>query len=344
MSEPQGDFAALLKRLAAGERLSATDSAEAFGAMMRGAVSEPRMAAFLTALAVRGPSIEEISGAAKAMRAAMTAVKAPPSAIDVCGTGGDGRGTLNVSTAVAFVVAGCGVPVAKHGNRAMSSRTGAADVLESLGVPVTLDSNAAKQSLLRNNFVFLFAPAFHPAMKHVASVRRELGFRTLFNLLGPICNPARVKRQLMGVFAPEWLEPVAHVLKDLGAEKAFIVHGADGMDELTTTGETSIAILDKGTVRLMRVSPEDAGLPSAPLSALKGGSAEDNAKAIRDLLNGKKSAFRDIVLLNAAAALMVAGKASSFPEGVAQSEKSIDSGAARHVLEEAAATNVAAPT
>lgn len=344
MSEAQGDFAALLKRLAAGERLSANDSAEAFGAMMRGAVSEPRMAAFLTALAVRGPSIEEISGAAKAMRAAMTAVDAPPSAIDVCGTGGDGRGTLNVSTAVAFVVAGCGIPVAKHGNRAMSSRTGAADVLESLGVPVTLDTNAARQSLLRNNFVFLFAPAFHPAMKHVASVRRELGFRTLFNLLGPICNPARVKRQLMGVFAPEWLEPVAHVLKDLGAEKAFIVHGADGMDELTTTGETSIAILEKGAVRLTRVMPEDAGLPRASLSALKGGSAADNAKAIRELLNGTKSAFRDIVLLNAAAALMVADKVQTLTDGVAQAVKAIDTGAARNVLEKAMAKDHAPAT
>jgi anthranilate phosphoribosyltransferase len=342
MSETVGDFAALLKRLAAGETLSAKESANAFGAMMTGSISDPRVAAFLTALALRGANIAEISGAARAMRAAMTAVEAPSSAIDVCGTGGDGQGTLNVSTAVAFVVAGCGVPVAKHGNRAMSSRTGAADVLEALGVPVTQDAEAARLSLAQNNFVFLFAPAFHPAMKHVASVRRELGFRTLFNILGPICNPARVKRQLMGIYAPEWLEPVAHVLKDLGTEKAFIVNGADGMDELTTTGETSVAILEQGSVRLTRVAPEDAGLPRASLSSLKGGSAEDNAKAIRELLNGVKSAYRDIVLLNAAAALMVADKSSSLAEGVVLAARAIDTGAARNVLKQATAKDLAA--
>ena len=200
MSNALGDFAGLLKRLSTGERLSATESANAFGAMMAGTVSEMRMAAFLTALAVRGPSVAEIAGAARAMRAAMTTVAAPSGAIDVCGTGGDGHGTLNVSTAAAFVVAACGVLVAKHGNRAMSSRTGAADVLEVLGVPITLDAEAAAKSLAGPGFAFLFAPAYHPAMKHVAPVRRELGFRTVFNLLGPICNPARVKRQLIGIF------------------------------------------------------------------------------------------------------------------------------------------------
>jgi anthranilate phosphoribosyltransferase len=216
MSAPEGVFPELLKRVASGGLLSAAESADAFGAMIAGAVSEPRMAAFLTALSVRGPSIAEITGAARAMRAAMATVDAPPGAIDVCGTGGDGRGTLNVSTATAFVVAACGVPVAKHGNRAMSSRTGAADVLEALGVPVDLAADAARQSLLQSGFAFLFAPAYHPAMKHVGPVRRELGFRTVFNLLGPICNPARIRRQLIGIFSEEWLEPVAHVLRDLG--------------------------------------------------------------------------------------------------------------------------------
>jgi anthranilate phosphoribosyltransferase len=332
MSNPPGDFASFLKRLAAGEHLSAADSADAFGAMMAGSISEMRMASFLTALAVRGPSIAEITGAARAMRAAMTSVAAPKGAIDVCGTGGDGAGTLNVSTAAAFVVAACGVPVAKHGNRAMSSRTGAADVLEVLGVPIDLNAEAAGRSLTDPGFAFLFAPAYHPAMKNVGPVRRDLGFRTVFNLLGPICNPARVRRQLIGIFAPEWLEPVAHVLADLGTEKAWIVHSADGLDEMTTTAVTHVAILENGQVSLRDIVPEDAGLKRAQLSALKGGSAEDNARAIVDLFQGAKSAFRDIVLLNAAAALMVADKASSLKDGVARAGEAIDKGHAAATL------------
>ncbi len=332
MSDPPGDFASFLKRLAAGEHLTAADSAAAFAAMMAGSISEMRMASFLTALAVRGPSIAEITGAARAMRAAMTSVEAPNGAIDVCGTGGDGAGTLNVSTATAFVVAACGVPVAKHGNRAMSSRTGAADVLELLGVPIDLNAEAASSHLVDPGFAFLFAPAYHPAMKNVAPVRRELGFRTVFNLLGPICNPARVRRQLIGIFGQEWLEPVAHVLADLGTEKAWIVHGADGLDELTTTGVTHVAVLEKGAVSLRDITPEGAGLKRVQLSALKGGSAEDNARAIVDLFQGAKSAFRDIVLLNAAAALVVADKASSLKEGVARASEAIDKGHAAATL------------
>ena len=332
MSNSSGDFVSFLKRLAAGEHLSAADSAAAFAAMMAGSISEMRMASFLTALAVRGPSIAEIAGAARAMRAAMTSVEAPKGTIDVCGTGGDGAGTLNVSTAAAFVVAACGVPVAKHGNRAMSSRTGAADVLEALGVPIDLDAEAAGVSLADSGFAFLFAPAYHPAMKDVAPVRRELGFRTVFNLLGPICNPARVRRQLIGIFAPEWLEPVAHVLADLGTEKAWIVHGADGLDEMTTTAVTHVAILENGQVSLRDIAPEDAGLKRAQLSALKGGSAEDNARAIVDLFQGAKSAFRDIVLLNAGAALVVADKASSLKDGVARAGEAIDKGHAAATL------------
>jgi anthranilate phosphoribosyltransferase len=324
--------------------LSAVESADAFGAMMAGSVSEMRMAAFLTALAVRGPSVAEIAGAARAMRAAMTTVDAPAGAIDVCGTGGDGQGTLNVSTAAAFVIAACGVPVAKHGNRAMSSRTGAADVLEALGVPVALDAEAARENLFGPGFAFLFAPAYHPAMKHVGPVRRDLGFRTVFNLLGPICNPARVRRQLMGIFSAEWLEPVAHVLKDLGTEKAWVVHGEDGLDELTTTGITRVAILERGQVRLALVTPEDAGLPRTTLAALRGGTAEENARAIRDLFAGTRSAFRDIVLLNAAAALVVADKAVSLAEGAARAAKAIDSGAARKALEKSMTVNLAQAT
>jgi anthranilate phosphoribosyltransferase len=333
MSKTDLDFTAALKLLAAGDRLKADESAAAFGAMMAGEVSETRMAAFLTALQVRGPSVAEITGAARAMRAAMTAVEAPAGAIDVCGTGGDGMGTLNVSTAAAFVVAGCGVAVAKHGNRAMSSRTGAADVLESLGVPITLDAGAACASLMTSGFAFLFAPAFHPAMKHVGPVRRELGFRTVFNLLGPLCNPARVTRQLIGIFAEEWLEPVAHVLAELGAEKAWVVHGSDGLDELTTTGVTRVAVLDHGHVTRMEVAPEDAGLARAKLPALKGGTAEDNAAAIRALFDGHKSAYRDIVLLNAGASLVVADKAKTLAEGAALAAEAIDKGRAAAALE-----------
>lgn len=337
MSKSDADFAASLKRLAAGARLTGEEAAAAFGAMMAGSVSEMRMAAFLTALQVRGPTVPEIAGAARAMRDAMTTVEAPASAIDVCGTGGDGMGTLNVSTAAAFVVAGCGIAVAKHGNRAMSSRTGAADVLEALGVPITLDAAAARSCLAKPGFAFLFAPAFHPAMKHVAPVRRDLGFRTIFNLLGPLCNPARVKRQLIGIFAEEWLEPVAHVLAELGTEKAWVVHGSDGLDELTTTGVTRVAVLEHGHVTLNYISPEDAGLARAKLSALKGGTAEENAAAIRDLFAGARNAYRDIVLLNAGAALVVADRAKTIAEGVALAAESIDKGRAASALEQSRA-------
>ena len=335
MSDAQDEFGAILKRIAAGERLDAAQSASAFGAMMSGGVSEMRMAAFLTALAVRGPSVAEIAGAARAMRAAMTKVEAPGNAIDVCGTGGDGAGTLNVSTATAFVVAACGVAVAKHGNRAMSSRTGAADVLEALGVPINLNAEAARKSLMTPGFAFLFAPSYHPAMKNVAPVRRDLGFRTVFNLLGPICNPAAVRRQLIGIFAREWLEPVAHVLAELGTEKAWIVHGADGLDELSTTGPTRVAILEDGRVTMRDIVPEDAGIERTSLSALKGGTAEDNARAIRDLFSGAKGAFRGIVLLNAAAALIAAGQATNLKDGVAQAAEAIDKGRAAAALEQA---------
>jgi anthranilate phosphoribosyltransferase len=335
MSDAQDEFGAILKRIAAGERLNAKEAASAFGAMMSGGVGEVRMAAFLTALAVRGPSVTEIAGAARAMRAAMTKVEAPRNAIDVCGTGGDGAGTLNVSTATAFVVAACGIAVAKHGNRAMSSRTGAADVLEALGVPINLNAEAAAKSLIDPGFAFLFAPSYHPAMKNVAPVRRDLGFRTVFNLLGPICNPAGVRRQLIGIYAPEWLEPVARVLAELGTEKAWIVHGAGGLDELSTAGPTRVAILEDGRVTVRDVVPEDAGIARGSLAALKGGTAEENARAIRELLSGARGAFRNIVLLNAAAALVAAGAASDLKDGVARAAEAIDKGWAAAALEEA---------
>jgi anthranilate phosphoribosyltransferase len=333
MSKPEADFALLLKRVAGGKQLSATESATMFAAMMAGSVSEMRMASLLSVLALRGPTVAELTGAARAMREAMTPVTAPSGAMDVCGTGGDGAGTLNVSTAAAFVVAACGVPVAKHGNRAMSSRTGAADVLQELGVPIDNDAETAKRALIAPGFTFLFAPAYHPAMKHVAPVRRELGFRTVFNLLGPICNPAGVKRQLLGIFAEEWLEPVAHVLADLGTEKAWVVHGRDGLDELTTTGITRVAELEGGHVTMKEVTPEDAGLKRSSLAKLKGGDAQDNARAIREILAGAKNPFRDIVLMNAGAGLVVADKAATLAEGVELAAAAIDEGSAARVLE-----------
>ncbi|HEY1837201.1 MAG TPA: anthranilate phosphoribosyltransferase [Rhizomicrobium sp.] len=325
-------FAPILKRLVGGEMLDADSAAAAFGQIMSGQVGEAQMAAFLTALALRGAGDDEIVGAARAMRGAMTTIAAPPGAIDLCGTGGDGHGTLNVSTATTFVVAACGVAVAKHGNRSISSRTGAADVLEALGVKTDLPPQAAEAMLAETNFCFLFAPAYHPAMKHVAGVRRALGFRTIFNVLGPLCNPAKVKRQLLGVFARDFVLPVANVLEALGTAKAWVVHGGDGLDEMTTTGATHVAVLEHGKIAQRDVRPEDVGLPRATLSALAGGDAKQNADAIRTLLSGTKGAFRDITVLNAAAALVVADKADDLKAGAALAAEAIDSGKAKSVL------------
>jgi anthranilate phosphoribosyltransferase len=326
------DFSTVLQRLAVGEKLTQDASARAFATLMAGDVSPVRMSAFLTAFAVRDATTEEIVGAARAMRLAMRRIEAPDGAIDLCGTGGDGHGTLNVSTAAAFVVAACGVPVAKHGNRNMSSRTGTADVLEALGVRIDLEPQAAERCLREAGICFLFAQSYHPSMKHVAPIRRELGFRTIFNLLGPLSNPGGVRRQLLGVYSRDWLVPVAHVLAKLGAEKAWVVHGSDGLDEMTTTGVSHVAVLDDGKVTTMTVAPQDVGLEHASLAALKGGIAVDNADAIRKLLGGAKGAFRDIVILNAGAALVVADKARDLKDGIARAAQAIDSGAAANVL------------
>jgi len=299
---------------------------------MRGEVSEPRMAAFLTALAMRQPTVAEITGAVRAMRAAMTTVRAPEGAIDVCGTGGDGLATLNVSTATAFVVAGCGVPVAKHGNRSISSRTGAADVLEQLGVSTKLDAQQAEACLAETGFCFLFAPQFHPAMKYIASVRRELGFRTIFNLIGPLSNPAGVRRQLIGVFSRDWLEQLAQVLRNLGTESAWLVHSTDGMDEISGAATTEAVMLRNGQIARIMLAPEDAGLLRCPASAIAGGDAQENAAKIEKLLAGKRSAFRDVVVLNAAAALIVAEKAADLRTGTATAAEALDSGRANDVL------------
>jgi len=322
----------LLKRVVDGATLDEAESARAFDAIVTGQVSEDDLAAFLTAQADRKPTVAEIAGAARTMRAHMKTVQAPPGAIDLCGTGGDGHGTLNISTAVSFVVAGCGLAVAKHGNRSATSRSGAADVLEALGVRIDRTPQEAQAHLATTGLCFLFAPNYHPAMKHVAAVRKRLGRRTIFNLLGPISNPAGVKRQLIGVFAREWIAPIAQVLAALGTEAAWVVHGSDGLDELSTTGPSDVAMLADGAVSARTVSPEDAGLPRADLAALKGGDAAHNAAAIVHLLDGEAGPFRDIVLLNAAAALCVAGMATDLETGAASAASSIDGGQARAVL------------
>ncbi len=327
------DFRLFLDPVRRGESLSAEQSSEAFAAIMKGSVADGDLADFLLAQAQRGPTVAEIAGAARAMRANMVTIDAPPGAIDLCGTGGDGHGTLNISTAVSFVVAACGVPVAKHGNRNMSSRTGAADILETLGANVTLSPEAASACLREVGLCFLFAPHYHPAMKNVAPVRQRLGVRTIFNLLGPLCNPAGVRRQLLGVYTEEWLEPIARVLGELGTKKAWVVHGSDGMDEMTTTGVTHTAILENGEIQRRTVDPEEAGAPRSTLDALKGDDARYNAERLISMLEGKdRGAYRDIVVLNAAAALVIADKAPDLRAGAVLARVAIENSGALAVL------------
>ena len=327
------DFRLFLDPVRRGESLSAEQSSEAFAAIMKGSVADGDLADFLLAQAQRGPTVAEIAGAARAMRASMIAIDGPPGAIDLCGTGGDGHGTLNISTAVSFVVAACGVPVAKHGNRNMSSRTGAADILETLGANVTLSPEAASACLREVGLCFLFAPHYHPAMKNVAPVRQRLGVRTIFNLLGPLCNPAGVRRQLLGVYTEEWLEPIARVLGELGTKKAWVVHGSDGMDEMTTTGVTHTAILENGEIQRRTVDPEEAGAPRSTLDALKGDDARYNAERLISMLEGKdRGAYRDIVVLNAAAALVIADKAPDLRAGAVLARVAIENSGALAVL------------
>jgi anthranilate phosphoribosyltransferase len=284
------------------------------------------------ALRVRGETVDEITGAVEVMRAKMLRVDAPAGAVDVVGTGGDGSGSVNVSTCASFIVAGCGVPVAKHGNRALSSRSGAADVLAALGVRIDLTPDDVSRCLRETGIGFMFAPAHHPAMKNVGPTRVELATRTIFNLLGPLSNPAGVTRQMVGVFSRQWVLPLAQVLKNLGSESAWVVHGSDGLDEITLTGPTFVAALENGYIRSFEISPEDAGLPRTGPDSLKGGDAQENAASLQAVLDGKPSAFRDVALLNAAAALIVAGKVKDVKEGVALGQKSLDSGAALEKL------------
>jgi anthranilate phosphoribosyltransferase len=322
----------VLARLASGETLSDADAEHAFDIIMSGEATPSQIGALLMAMRLRGETVAEITGAVRAMRARMTAIEAPEGAIDVCGTGGDNAGTLNVSSAVTFVVAGCGVPVAKHGNRALSSRTGGADVLTALGVNVDAPMERLPTILLEAGCVFLFAPRHHPSMRHAAGPRVELATRTIFNLLGPLANPAGVRRQLTGVFAPEWTAPMAETLAALGHDAAWVVHGM-GLDELTVAGENHVTSLDAGSLRSFMVEPEDAGLPRSPVDAIRGGDAAFNAASLQALLQGAPGPYRDTVLLNSAAALIVADRAGTLREGVSIAMHAVDSGAAYSALE-----------
>jgi anthranilate phosphoribosyltransferase len=324
-------FKPLLSRLADGATLSEDDAQEFFAACLRGEPTPAQVAAAVTAMRLRGETVGEIAASARAMRKAAVHLDHPFETIDVCGTGGDGLHTLNVSTAVSFVAAGGGLKVAKHGNRALSSKSGAADVLTALGVNVLATPAQQLKALDEAGICFMFAPAHHGAMRHVTPIRAELGFRTIFNLLGPLTNPAGAKRQLLGVYDIRLVEPLARVLGALGAEKAWVVHG-QGMDELTTTGETQVAEWRDGQIRLFRVTPEAVGLPRAALADLTGGTPAQNAKALGALLGGAKGPYRDIVLLNAAAAFLVADRVETLREGVELAAGVIDDGRAAAAL------------
>ena len=325
-------FKPLLAKLADGGTLTEDDAGAFFAACLRGEPSEAQIAAAVTAMRMRGETVGEITASARAMRAAAMSLDHPYEVIDTCGTGGDGLHTLNISTAAALVVAGAGVKVAKHGNRALSSRSGSSDVLLELGVNIAASLEKSRKALDEANICFLFAPAHHGAMRHVLPVRQQLGFRTIFNLLGPLSNPAGAQRQVLGVYDVRWVEPLARVLGALGSKRAWVVHG-QGLDELTTTGSSQVAEWREGGVRLFNITPEAVGLGHASLNDIVGGDPALNAQAIRDLLAGKPGAYRDIVLLNAAAALLVSETVETLREGVAMAGAAIDDGRAAATLE-----------
>ncbi len=317
---------------AADRALSRTEAEAAFDLLFEGEATPAQMGGFLMALRTRGETVAEYTAAAAVMRAKCTRVTAPPGAIDIVGTGGDGKGTLNISTAAALVVAGAGVVVAKHGNRNLSSKSGAADALGELGINVMVGADVVGRALAEVGIGFMMAPMHHPAMRHVGPVRAELGTRTIFNILGPLTNPAGVKRQLTGAFSPDLLRPMAETLAALGSTRAWLVHGSDGTDEISIAGPTRVARLEHGAVAEGEIHPEDAGLPVHPFEAILGGSPAENAAALRALLGGQAGAYRDAVLLNSAAALVIAGSAKTLPEGVEIASESIDSGAAADKL------------
>jgi anthranilate phosphoribosyltransferase len=325
-------FKPLIAKVAAGSALSRAEAEVAFDMMLSGEVTPAQMGGFLMALRVRGETVEEITGAVTAMRAKMLKVAVPEGAIDVVGTGGDGSGSYNVSTLAAIIVAACGVPVAKHGNRAASSKSGTADVLTALGVRIGIPADDVARSVREAGIGFMMAQTHHAAMRHVGPARVELGTRTIFNLLGPLSNPAGVRRQLLGVFSRAWLEPLAHVLQNLGSERVWLVHGSDGLDEMTTTGVTHVVALEDGAVRAFDLAPEDVGIARADPADLKGGDAQHNAAALTAVLEGARTAYRDIAVLNSAAALVVAGRASDLRRGADLAAAALESGAAKRTL------------
>jgi anthranilate phosphoribosyltransferase len=326
------EFKPLLAKLADGATLSEDDADTFFAACLRGEPTPAQIAAAVTAMRLRGETVGEITACARAMRRASLMLDHPYEVIDTCGTGGDGLHTLNISTAAAFVAAGGGLKVAKHGTRALSSKSGSSDVLAALGVNIDAGADQQRKALETAGICFLFAPAHHGAMRHVMPVRAELGFRTVFNLLGPLSNPAGAKRQVLGVYDVRLVEPIARVLGALGAERAWTVHGA-GMDEMTTTGESHVAEWRDGRIRLFTITPEAVGLPRAALADLKGGEPTDNALALREMLDGKRGAYRDVVALNAAAAFLVAEAVETLRDGVALAEAAIDDGRAKAALD-----------
>ena len=332
-SEEQTALKPLLAKVVEGQSLDHAEASEAFDIIMSGGATSSQIAGFLVALRMRGETVEEISAAVDVIRAKALQVKAPVGAMDIVGTGGDGSGTLNISTATALVVAGCGVPVAKHGNRALSSKSGAADVLTSLGVNLDADLALVEQAIAEANIGFLMAPRHHQSFRFVGPVRVEMGIRTLFNILGPLCNPALVKRYLVGVYDARWVRPMAQTLARTGCEKAWVVHGADGLDELSTTGENIICEVNGTEVTEHTLDAVDVGIGRSSLEQLKGGDANYNAERIRQLLAGHKDAYRDIVLLGAGASLFIVDKVKSVEEGIALAAQAIDDGSALNALD-----------
>jgi anthranilate phosphoribosyltransferase len=332
------EFKSFVQKVSSGSTLSRAEANEAFDTMLTGGATPAQIGAFLMALRVRGETVDEISGAVASLRSKVIPVSAPEGAMDIVGTGGDASGSYNVSTATAIVVAGCGVKVAKHGNRGMSSKSGTADTQAALGVRLDVTPEVISRCIDEAGIGFMFAQGHHPAMKHVGPFRVELGVPTIFNLMGPLSNPAGVKHQLLGVYAPKWVVPLAHVLKELGSENVWVVHG-DGLDEITLAGTTKVAALRNGEVTTFEINPEDAGLSRCDPQALKGGDAQHNAAALRAVLDGAPSAYADITRLNAAAALIIAGRAANLRDGAAMAAESIRSGAARNALEKLVAVS-----
>lgn len=332
-------FKDFIAKVADGHALTAEEAREAFEVILSGSATPSQLGGFLMAIRVRGESIAEVTGAVETMRAKMLPVTAPSNAMDIVGTGGDSTGTYNISTCTSLVVAACGVPVAKHGNRSLSSKSGSAEALAELGINIDIGPDKIAECIRTAGIGFMFAPLHHAAMKHVGPTRVELGTRTIFNLLGPLSNPAGVKRQMVGVFARQWVEPIAEALLRLGSQKAWVVHGSDGMDEITTTGPTYVSQLADGKVTSFEISPSEAGLELARPEELKGGLPSENAAALREVLSGTRNAYRDIVLFNSAASLLVADKVQTLKDGVAKAAQAIDDGSAAATLQKLVAAS-----